>query len=778
MVIRPVRKQYPHYPNYSFLQLEEINQTLYNFCPDDFHQWYCLDTRNISKIYPKLLNNKGIIKTSFRDYRYDFIIVTLEINTKTNVWKWTFEVRNILWNGNYIIKEPDPEKIVNLHARTPTLDTDDKTNNANTTLIISGKNLNYMIVCFELANYGDRNIPEQGEDSYMDISFDGTYSYKHQYDIDNVEKCKVINTSTKNPIKGASVTLTPLTEKKNPITGDTSNYLSPQKAVKTGKDGKASITYSKTKTKGTYYARLDAAYDYECTNGDHDHHTATCSTIVTVNKFESYNPNVQLLDEYSMYKGGSKTFEMNINLKTELGATKDYNGEKLTVNVYHTYDTAYNIPLIKPTTSKPITVTDTVYTDEKGNFTFTLDGTSFYGDTSTIKFSVQAQGEYEGFTTEEITISHVWFYVNDWVELEENAPLESQPNAMVLKQGTHKSPQKNNNMGAAPCYINRNFYLLGEKGSGWATLDGNGYSNCIVINDPPNAVVSSSSEDTEIKVVIKGIKFINCNVAITQEKRSLLSLHGCCFINNKNKSYAGVGTCVNQLSKYDRLYVRDSYFYNNYGNTCHCKGATIIDNNLFKIDNWKYPLQPHPYCLEQESMTGIVRNNQFYICPSMYWKDGQKRFHYVDKNKSYAKIAVWVGKNAIVNGKKPSQLKNDGTFNYFDAPYNNRSYTFAAYKQWKGNDRPTVLCSPNSRIHTGCGHASSGWNPRGSKESRCPGASTWAYWDGYQIWYINGRNEAAVRNSGRNLSNPYITIKDKKVVEDPRIIVPSKGGVV
>ena len=161
--------------------------------------------------------------------------------------------------------------------------------------------------------------------------------------------------------------------------------------------------------------------------------------------------------------------------------------------------------------------------------------------------------------------------------------------------------------------------------------------------------------------------------------------------------------------------------------------------------------------LEQYAGQGTLKNNQIYVNTSLSWSStGKPIVSMYNKNRSYAKISVWVGKNAKVNGKTRHELAKDNSMNFFDAPYNNKAYIFSAYYYPYSNVKTFIVASsPNSRINRATGHAVYGVN--------------WAWKDGYTL----------VRESSKNYNtyNPFVTFVNGKKVVSAQIQVPTSGGI-
>ena len=100
---------HPRYPNYTFLQLEEVNQVIYNYTRNGYENRSCIYTSKILEAYPELGEN-GVITKPFKDLRYNFTIINLEFDSKGR-YVWHFEIVNTLWTGGYSFTTPTGGKI-------------------------------------------------------------------------------------------------------------------------------------------------------------------------------------------------------------------------------------------------------------------------------------------------------------------------------------------------------------------------------------------------------------------------------------------------------------------------------------------------------------------------------------------------------------------------------------------------------------------------------------------------------------------------------------------
>lgn len=738
-VIKPSLERqlvYPRFPNYDFLQIEEVNQVLHNFTRKGFNSVSCIYTSKIASFIPSVYKDGKFIH-EFHKLRYNFVLVSLDI--KNGEKYWTFEVRNRLWNGDWYIQTENGKQYTKRY-------TSSSPNPSGNILKLQG-NLENFRICFPLSNADvPRLIKTTG------YSLIGNFELKQQFDETKTEDYILIDKGTKKRVIGATLKFVPVTEHyQEIIQGDTSEHLQPNTAKEKG-NGVYTITYSKTKTVGDYYGWL---FVYV---GD----VKVCDHSVTVHKIQNYTPKVtpvKTVDPtrtvdvngktFTMYKGEIKTFKAKIKATNKYGHVDTSKSAKsFVVNIYHTYNEAYTNPLSNSVKYKEKTEVISAKTNDKGEFTFEINSRGNYVDKSTIVFNLPKTTNYPAYTSGKYTLKHEWFVAKDWDSIQSECKRENGADAIVLSTKTYHRTRENQTIEINRTGCNKQ-YILGKKGKGWATLENSFFTNCFRI-EPKTSDIN--------ELVLMGIRITDTNCAIYQKTNTALTVRSCLFEYNKNKKTGNQGSVVYQASK-TACYtdIQYSYFQNNYANCVLGRYNVNLEHNLFKITHVRFTTQPEPFVLEQYSGKGILKNNQFYINTSLYWdKKGKAKVRIYNKNRSYAKISVWVGKTANVNGKTRHQLKSNLSFNFFDPPYNNRGYIFSAY--WYPYDiRAFIVASAKtSRINRATGHAVYG--------------TDWAWRDGYYL----------VREKWKNYNtyNPFITIKNGKQIEDKRIIVPSDGGVI
>ena len=725
-----IDREYPRYPNYDFLQLEEINQVIYNQSRKPIYQWYCFNLKEITDKYPSIGTATKINK-SFYKLRYDFCIIGC--NVSNNHYTYTFEIRNTFWTGKYKLTTLDGKTIARDKYTAMPLES----KNGNTLMIET--DLPIFQLCVELSNEDKARVIEKNNVAIpvVSIRFEGTYSYTHQCDKDSYETVRVIETQTNNPVSGATVKLVPLTKTKGYIapsleTKPEYGYLKSYTTT-TDSKGYAKIKLSATKSPATYYARLEA------TKGE-----SSCHTSLTDTRLQNYTRNIEKqFNEYAMYKGEIRTFTFKVKPVNKYGVGYTPKSEKYYVDIYHTYDSAQNVPLAKSNAQKKVTKKYSTQTDENGTFEVTLNSREFYGNYSYIKITLPATTKFESYSTETISIRHDWRYAKDFADLKTEIERTNGADAIVLKNADYNRDK------TETINVNRKQYILGQKGKNYPTI--NSY------NDEPLFVLkagSNSNKELMNMLVLNGIKVNKAKTVISQEGNSYVQLLNCVFTENQGADSEGAviyqkeSTCIAD--------VHDNYFYNNYGNCITGRGNVRIDKNLFKVTAIKYTVQPEPIVLNQYTGTGVLSNNQIYVNTGIDYSSGKAVVKASPTNKSYAKISVWVGKKATVNGKGISELHKDNSFNYFDSPYNNKAYIFAVYYYPHGINAYIVAYATGKRINKATGHAVQG--------------TDWAYRDGYNLVRVSSKNYST--------KNPFVTIKKGKVIESPEIYVPTSGGVI
>lgn len=744
---------HPRYPNYTFLQLEEVNQVIYNYTKNGYENRSCIYSSKILKAYPELGEN-NVINKPIKDLRYNFTIINLEFDSKGR-YVWYFEIVNTLWTGGYSFTSSDGSKIDTESYEITAKDTNNVTNTKGNFLkIVTKKNITDWRLCLDLSNADlPRNIIEHLVYHYRFEK--SSYEFTQQFDESMTRSFRIISEPKGGDVDDMKVrfvsTSDPsLLEKGMPDNSGFRLYNKKNKnyvfdGVSKG-NGVYNITFDGAGTCVDCYGRL------ECR--DKQTNALLCTANCVIHMVQGYERSIELLtSSLSIPKGSKGTLKYKVTLKYK-GATinkkTDFTGN--VVNIYHTFNANDTNPLKKTTTYKEKTNVYTTLVDKDNTFSFTIDCRGFYGDTSKLVVSLQKTDYFEALVSEPLTLTHDWKRVNSLKELSNELASEDGSDCIVLTNKVYNRTKSDTTIKFTRESSNLQ-YILGEKGDGWATIHGNYLSNLISLDTHP----LHEKQGTINNVILAGIAFYENECTITQNDYTNLKVMNCVFKYNRYLENNYQGCCIYQNSKNTTTTVENSYFEDNYANCLLGRGVMNATDSLFRINHVKYTYQPEPFVLEQYEGVGTLKRNQFYINTSLTWDaNGKPQVSTYSKNRSYAKIATWTGNTATINGKTRHDLGYDGAFNYFDEPYSNHAYIFSAY--WYPYDIQAyiVASAPNNRINKATGHAFYGTN--------------WAYKDGYNLTRVSWNSH--------NTYNPFVKFVDGKKIEDATITVPSAGGVV
>ncbi len=721
-----VLRQMPELPNYSFLQLEEINQVIHNFTKNGFYDVAEIDTSKIRTKFPDWCQGKKFTK-KFNNLRYDFTLINMSYDG--DVFTWTFKIVNTLWTGGWTLLNSDRTPYSeNYTSLTPNVNGD--------TLILTGKNLYDFILRLEMSN--DSTARKILVDTY---GFEGKYVYEHQFDSTVTEYAVLKNLQNNTYVNNATVKFIPLNDVGEKITVTTRDWLKPCTAI-ARRNGRYAVQYTPTNHTGTFFGRLEAYISG----------VLVAQAPVTVKKVQKYKREIVYsrgindLNNLWIHKGSIKKFKIKVDTHNNFNYNVNKSVEGSVVNIYHTYDVANNDPLQKNTTQKLKTDVITSYIDKDGYFEFELNTRGCYVDNSSIVFSLQATDTFPAYSTPKINITHKWRVASDFLDLKTECEDENGADVIVLNNKTYTAPKDNPSINIGRDNYNKQ-YIIGEKGKGWCTIDEHHYNHCFNLKNKSNS---------KNFLYLRGIKITNSECAIYQENNTYLDIASCVFTFNRHLKENYQGGVVYQTGSNTVVNVTQSYFENNYANCICARGTTVLDGNLFKIVGVEYTYQPEPFVLEQYEGNATVKNNQLYINTSLSWDSkGKPKVSLYKKNRSYAKISMWVGQNATINGKGRKQLGTHNTMNFFDPPYNNKGYIFSAYYYPYDIQAYIVASSSNARINKATGHAVYGID--------------FAWRDGYNL----------VRESSKNYNtyNPFVTFVNGKKIVSPKISVPTSGGV-
>ena len=340
--------------------------------------------------------------------------------------------------------------------------------------------------------------------------------------------------------------------------------------------------------------------------------------------------------------------------------------------------------------------------NQEGTVQFTVNLREYYNDVLECKLSIEETG-YTYKCDKTIWANCDYFYATNYATLE--AECENKYGADLIRLYRADKYDYTSD-GINMIYIDRKIIIEGEKtNNGWTTLDGAG-----------NGYFEIKDGGT---LELYGVHITNANPAIYQWENSGLWVENCLFTGNNNEKHHGMGSCiychVTDNSKRSKTlfysYIRNTCFGNNYGSCFSHAGQLDIRYCDFIKTDFKWFHQPEPFVVAQ-------RYGDCAICDCRIDIDTQDGVS--STNSSYAKIVAYVGKTASVNGKLGSQMKGDGTLNFFGSNYRNQAHIYTKYHYPYLSGNPILVASPNpGRETTACGHAVEGVN--------------WAYKDGYKL---------------------------------------------
>lgn len=665
-----------------FAQLEHINQIIHNNVK--YEGYLCFDTALLLEQAPQYgtynSNNpkNSKITKNVVDVRYDSIIVNVNTKSYTDAYLYTFEVRNILWDGTYYIsqsKNTDDETSIP-HTDIQITKIDENT----ISILVSGSNKGNLRVCFHLTQAGTkRTIQENSLIIEQDEKYSDTYN-------ETVKHSGYLKDDQGNPVNGANVSLVGCTKEGLVTTDSFKDY----KNIKTNSEGKYTLEYSQVDKPGTYYALITA------TKG-----LLEISAIVEVEKTMTDSRGVIWGDE-SQYKGVYK------------GRIWEYSITLVSLDKYgkHSTDPALNhddniigqtvtVTMVNQTTGKEIHQTCTI--DKNNRIHPTFSYRRFYEDVSQLKISMPDDGVYPAVVyTHDVT--HDYCIVDNEDDLRYWATAEDGPDWIMIKPGTIKIN--------STIPITRDLTLMGIHGENPVILDGQNKTNIFKVTN------STTDKDNFIRFRIFGTKLINATPTIHLNKSTALLVDRCTFTGNSHSKQHHKGCCIYTDITHDNIqhpelfqvHIQNSTFYNNVGNEIVSMGETLINNNLFRTDRADCLMQPEPKVVNVASGNTTYKYNKSHIKVTKSLKT----------NHSYAKALTFVYKNGRFNGKGPSQLRSNNTLPLYNSPYSNEAYTYAKYYYPYSNVRTTIVCFPKrGHERRATGHASSIQN--------------WVFYDGYDF---------------------------------------------
>lgn len=713
-----------------FAQIEHINQILYN--SSGYEGWMCFDTHHLIQAYNEILqiqypsntsqqnsnkigtydennpSNSRITK-EIKDVRYDSFIVSCE--KVTNGWKYTFEIRNALWDGTYkVTKSKNNYNDDDIYFNKGKVVVSRSDANANTVVFtITDTDSDKVRICFHLALNGKgRSIQTTS------LIIDNPSEYTHQYD-ETVCEIGYIKLDDGTPVEGAEVSIEPVNSSGLPISDGID-----ARTVTTDKNGMFKMCYSKVNSPGDYYVLMKVTYNgISATKLIHIRKVQEQTLFLDWGDAEQYN---------NIKKGSVKTFNIILHVNNEYGLHDTSLDEKLK-------DLSFNVSLTK-IGGKTDNVQTCKVTEKDGVYSInpTISFRDYYEDSSRLVVDVPLSTGF-GNRTEEHLLRHIWFVAEDYDDIVREVDDVYGADWIFLDAKTYTRTKVIN--------ITRTLTIAGLTGDVPCTINGNN-QNIITINSPNPAT------DNYMEVNILGLKLMNGQGAIQSSKGCRLLVDHCYFTDNKNASKNHTGCSVympitDETKKTNNLWkteIRYCRFHNNRGNEIQSIGKTYIHNNLFTTTDKNQLKQPEVKVVSVRAGEVTYKENKSYInIPFTNKSDA------IPLNHSYAKALCYVDSGAKFNGKGPASLKANNTLPLYEAPYKNEAYTRCCYYYPYSNVRTYIVCSPEKgKERRATGHASSSKN--------------WVFYDGYYF--------TRLENSKGNTYNPW-TEEELKLPENTGI---------
>lgn len=740
-----------------FAQVEHINQIIAN--NSNHESWDCFDTTYLLRQCPQLgyydsanPENSYIIipdgvktvraetVTSHNEIRYNSFIISIEkvvINNET-CFQYTFEVRNSLWDGQYVISKTtkdangdyekfnEDEYVVD-HGESE----DDSSESGNVVIFtVKGNNKNSVRVCFHMTMAGaTRNIAI----TKYQLILDSGLEFEHQYDTTNYEK-GTVSLDRKGKLKNVTITIKPCNESGREVehTSAIGAYIPEAKVVDSEIDksnGEFNMPYGASSVPGVYYCLMEAS----STSSDIGN---AVQKIIKINKVQSETASIDWGDEdqyKNVWKGSKHKFRIKFNIKNKFGVTGEGGdnliGKPITVVFKHMGNKEEQYTdLIKKDS-----VTDEYYVE------VIISYRKYYDDFSYLVVELPSDYGF-GRVTDQKLVKHPWFIAKSYNDVIGELYLTNSDgkyvdeDGAVIGNGLTTSSAISNDMGTDWIFMENKEYSVDR------TLEINreltiaslkGKTQCIFKGNNKN-IIKTVPEDGEtasnlMKVNIVGLTFKNAECAIYSNAGTRLLVERCYFTNNHhtNMHHKGCSVYIPDTDwgrKNHSLWVteiRNSYFKNNKGNEIQSLGKMRIMGNLFITNSAEYLQQP------EVKVVSVRAGNTSYLKNKSYINTGKKP---MKSNHSFAKALTFVEKNATFNGKGPSKLGGDRTLPVFDSKYGNQAYTYAIYYYPYDNVKTEIVCSPRKGYERqATGHGSS--------------FKRWIYWDGYYfLRWEKGRN--------------------------------------
>nr|WP_295163811.1 hypothetical protein [uncultured Methanosphaera sp.] len=801
-ITRKRKTTHPVYPNYDFLQVEEINQVIYNMTHHGFVSVASIDTSAIFKKFWS--DDKYYAKNSyctFKDVNYNFTNVSFTNKESGTIWR--FEVRNKLWNGTWRI---DTNENVKYKVVTP------NEHNGNILEIQStrGKFENNKwqydkLLNFTLLLYLD--CESSRVITYSDVEIDGLDTeYVHPYYNTMTDKIMLYykQYDKKKPREVASGYN--LTLKHNIIYDNEKSEVISCECKEQKTPGEYLLEFPKLLKATSYTAELEVA--------DPDYNVIFTKKLkVTTNA--DFTLNIQLLDKPEMFKGEVKEFKARLLKNNKYAYSVKLDKEKpLTIDIYHKYNELNTNPLSSAVKYQEKVDIISVQPDDKGYFTFKVNNRCNYDDVTSLTFNVSNYGTVTNgeviFTPVTVQLKHNIFYAETWdalkneCEREDGAdfiglrnknypnvpkyvPLDSEsnnidilydnyqqpiePDGLVIESDLSNElstslsdddaeistlPSTENGVDTLPSdetviNINRDSssiqYIVGEKGHHWASLINFTFTSIFNVHthkDSDNGVIN--------KLVLKGIKLENSNCAIIQGDKTLVDIASCAFVDNINYEN-NLGSCILQNGESCISDIHHTYFINNEPCLVYGTGIVKLNKNVFRNNTRELFKNPVPFLVYVNSGHCSMFNNIVYLNFNEKLPVSVDEITLTYYSKLYANYLFHVEPKAKHNGKLGNQLKSNNSLNWSKSPYNNKSYIHFISKI---DDNLYDYYCDKYNVNNGVGHT--------------VGDSTLIYSDGYKIAKVLSEHNVA--------KDPFVKSDIVSTRYDVSIRLPNTGGVL
>ena len=748
-----------------FAQIEHVNQVIANNLKHE--SWDCFDTYELLKQCPELgifkennrqqtklvipNNVKNIYGETVKKHsfiRYNYLIVSIEKGTTTEnkktveYFRYTFEVRNKLWDGTYKITKSYPNskgEYESIPTNKYTVTQRDEDSN------VSAENLNAIVVtvfgddrdklrvCFHMNMTGSgRNILFTA----LPLVLESKDDFTHQYDTENIEKAKV-TLSNGQEGKDVTVELIPCDEGGRAMEYDKDNpeligpCIPPQKYENVKKE--FDVTYGKTSVPGDYYCKMSATSTDKNTKPSPE-------KLIHVKKVQNEKAQIDWGDEENykkIWKGCKHKYHISFNLQNEMGGQGD--AKKL-------LDVPVTVTFIH-TGGERIVHDSTIQKDPDKDEYFievTISYRKYYDDYSRLEVELDSKYGFGRILSEKL-IKHPWYIAENTNDIISQLYVTDangnylDHNGEIINYDDANKSKVTNDYGTDWIFLRNRVYditktieidreltiaSLNDKDNAFSTLNGNNHNIIKTVNKDP-----SSTNLTKVNLI--GLRFIDGECAINSSAGTRLLVDRCIFTQNHHDSKHHKGSSIyiahtDYNVKHPELWkteIRNSHFENNKGNEIQSIGTTRIIYNKFITTQVKYLQQP------EVKVVNAIAGTVHYAYNISYINTGR---NVMASNHCYAKALAYVHYGAKFNGASPNSLRGNMTLPLY-RDYHNQAYTYTVYYYPHGNVRTNIVCSPQYGYERkATGHSSS--------------AENWVYYDGYYFLRWEG---------GRNKGNTY-----------------------